>query len=267
MKLTDVIRRKAVSGELKGETDDTPGHLKAVFSTFDVEDRDGDIIRKSALTNGQEIPLVWHHQWERPVGKGIIRVQEDRAIFDGYFFMDTIEGQEAYKTVKNMGALQQYSWGFQVLEAEAKNEEDEDDPFWWLYGMDITKAEAFEVSPVLVGANRGTSTLSVKGMDDLARSMRFSDQRDMAHAAIASYIKRAQSLAETRTEEGRNLSAKSIERFVEDLGILKNFVGAIEALIPVSEPEVVEQAETVEAAARLRRLRLSQHRVPVLIGD
>lgn len=268
MKPENVVRRKSVSGELFES--DNVGHLRAVFTTFDEPDRDGDIVRKSALTDGQEIPLVWHHQWPRPVGKGVIRVESDRAIFDGHFFLDTIDGQESYKVVKNMGSLQQYSWGFLILEAKAVDEEYEDDPLWWLYGMDITKAEALEVSPVLIGANPNTGTISLKAVDALREPMRFSDQREMAHAAVAAYIKRAQSLAETRLEEGRRLSEANIARLTEDLGIFGSAVDVIKALVPTTsecDPVVEVQDDTVETAARLRRLALSQRQALSLMGE
>ena len=35
------------------------GEFEAVFSTFDVVDLDGDIVKRSAITEGQKIPLLW----------------------------------------------------------------------------------------------------------------------------------------------------------------------------------------------------------------
>ena len=60
----------------------------------------------------------------------------------------------AFPDVKAMGDLQQWSWGFRVLATQ---------PNQAIRGNDITQAEIFEVSPVLVGANQHTATLSVKG--------------------------------------------------------------------------------------------------------
>jgi hypothetical protein len=53
-----------------------------------------------------------------------------------------------------MGSLQEYSWGFRVTETQPNKQ---------IPGYDITAAEVFEVSPVLVGANQYTETLAVKG--------------------------------------------------------------------------------------------------------
>lgn len=148
------------AAELKA---DSEGSISAVFSTFDVVDSQGDIVVREAFTDGQPVPMVWSHDWSRPIGKGTVRTDPKRAIFDGQFFLETTDGLDAYRTVKSMGALQEFSWGFKILDAA---EEVRD-------GVPIrviTKAEVFEVSPVLVGANRETYTLSIKGRRRISRS-------------------------------------------------------------------------------------------------
>lgn len=140
--------------EFKAGDDAPEGSLRAVFSTFDVADRDGDIVRASAFKDGQEVPMVWAHDWSKPVGKGVVRVEKSRAVFDGQFFLGTSWGRDAYESVKQMGSLQEYSWGFRVTETQPNKQ---------IPGYDITAAEVFEVSPVLVGANQYTETLAVKG--------------------------------------------------------------------------------------------------------
>lgn len=133
------------------------GALTAVFSTFDQIDRDGDVVLASAIPDGQEVPLVWAHDWNRPIGKGTIHVEGGRAVFKGAFWLDTDDGLQAYRKVKNAGTLQEYSWGFGILKANTEK-------FRGLLARVIKATEIFEVSPVLVGAGgRGmTGTLSVK---------------------------------------------------------------------------------------------------------
>lgn len=147
----------------KGEPlDSEQGSLRAVFSTFDVVDQQGDIVVREAFTNGQSVPLVWSHDWSRPIGRGTVKVEPTRAVFDGQLFLDTTDGLDAFRTIKGLGDLAEYSWGFQILDAA---EEVRD-------GVPIriiTKAEVFEVSPVLVGANRETYTLAIKGKRRLSR--------------------------------------------------------------------------------------------------
>ena len=136
--------------------DDSTGSVQAAFSVFNVIDSDGDVVKPSAFTDGQEVPMCWAHRWEQPIGRGVVKVGRKQAVFDGAFFLDTDAGMEAYKTVKNMGNLQEWSFGFRILEAEDGEFEDRGVQF-------LKKLELFEVSPVLVGANRETRTVAIKG--------------------------------------------------------------------------------------------------------
>jgi HK97 family phage prohead protease len=137
--------------EFKGDQ----GVVQAAFSTFNVVDRDGDIVEPSTFKAGQSVAMVWSHDWKNPIGKGVVRVDAEKAVFDGQFFMDTFDGEQAFRKVKAMGDLQEWSWGFNITDS-AMDVVDEQ-PIRRIKG-----AELFEVSPVLVGANRETQTLSVK---------------------------------------------------------------------------------------------------------
>lgn len=139
------------------------GAVEAIFSTFGVIDSDNDIVLASAFTAGQQVPMVWAHDWQRPVGKGSVRVERDRAVLDGQFFLDTTAGLDAYRTVKAMGDLQEWSWGFRVTDADYG--EQDGTPVRYIKG-----AELYEVSPVLVGANRDTATLAIKAAAQRAKA-------------------------------------------------------------------------------------------------
>jgi HK97 family phage prohead protease len=151
--VSDRTKSLFTSAELKDDSDN--GSLVAKFSTFDIVDREGDIVRRSAFVDGQEVPMVWAHDWTRPIGKGTVRLDKDHARFEGEFF-PTTEGQQARIAIRSMDRLQQYSWGFRVLDTQPNEK---------IRGYDITKAEVFEVSPVLIGANQETATLAVKSLD------------------------------------------------------------------------------------------------------
>jgi len=146
---------------------DSEGDVEAVVSVFNQIDSDGDIVLASAFTDGQEVAMVWSHDWSRPVGKGAISVGEDRATFDGSFFLDTSSGAEAHKIVKNMEGLQEWSWGFKVTDYDIK--EDENSPYG--YVRIIKDTDLYEVSPVLIGANRDTETVSIKEHSDEIRNI------------------------------------------------------------------------------------------------
>ena len=131
------------------------GTLEATFSRFGVIDRDGDVVLASAVPTNTDIMMVWNHRWDMPIGRGVIRNDGQRAIFSGRFFLETTAGMEAYKTVKASGNLQQYSWGFQVLDSEWGNKDGRKVRF-------IKQTLPIEVSPVLIGSNQHTGTLQIK---------------------------------------------------------------------------------------------------------
>jgi phage head maturation protease len=75
---------------------------------------------------------------------------------DGRFFLDTEGGKETYRTVKNLGELQEWSYGFDILK-ESYGEFD-DRSVRFLEALDV-----HEVSPVMLGAGIGTHTTAIKG--------------------------------------------------------------------------------------------------------
>lgn len=147
--------------EVKEVTDQ--GQVEAVISTFQL-DRDGDVMTAEAFkgSDGKTIPMVWSHNWDMPIGKGVVSVQKDEAVFSGQFNLATQAGREAYEAVKFMGPLQEYSIGFRTLDADFGYKEDAAGQR--VYTRTIKDIELFEASPVLVGAAYGTRTLAVKGI-------------------------------------------------------------------------------------------------------
>ena len=137
-------------------------YLEAVFSLFDVIDSDNDVTKAGALRSGytgNKIPLVWNHDWSKVIGRGIIESDNQKAVFKGYF-LNTEAGKEAYETVKAMQDMQQFSYGFQVMDSEkgthidSKGEE-----------VDVrvlNDVTVWEVSPVLVGAQQNSFVQALK---------------------------------------------------------------------------------------------------------
>jgi HK97 family phage prohead protease len=213
------------------------GRLKAAFSVFDEIDSDGDIVRASAFTDGQAVPLVWAHDWTKPVGKGVIRVTQKHAEFDGAFFTDTAAGMDAYRTVKAMGELQEFSWGFQILQSGKTRHGDKD-------AREITKATVFEVSPVLVGANRNTRTLAIKGM---GRS--WDDQDETLTFELDDYIARARSMITLYAKEGRQISTARRASLEAMLTSFEEHTAALRALLEETAPRERDADGKAEKAA------------------
>jgi len=143
-----------------GETGQS-GEFKAVFSTMNVIDKDGDVTLPGAFGEQQVIIAAYNHgSWGAgtnglPVGKGRIYEQGNDAIVEGKFFLDTTAGSETYRTIKNVGDLQEWSYSLPQIEAESST----------IDGRVVRllkKIKVNEVSPVLMGVGENTRLLSIK---------------------------------------------------------------------------------------------------------
>jgi len=150
---------KNFSGSVKAEKS---GEFSALFCKFDQVDKDGDLILREAFTPGQKVACCWGHDWSRICGSGRVEILTGYpgpgAVFEGKFFMDTQAGEEAYRTVKNLGELSQWSWGFRTIDSAYEERNGETIRV-------IKRVELFEVSPVLIGAGYDTQLLAIKGGD------------------------------------------------------------------------------------------------------
>ncbi len=151
------MKVKTFRSPLVVKADGEPGEFRAVFSTFNVKDHDGDVTIPGAFTDGQKVRIsYWGHRWQDlPVGRGEIHSDGKEAWVDGRFFLDTEAGKETYQTVKNLGELQEWSYGFDIL--ERSEGEFDGDQVQFLRRLDV-----HEVSPVMLGAGIDTRTTAIK---------------------------------------------------------------------------------------------------------
>jgi len=155
--------RKAIASDsiaLK-QDGEQQGAVEAVFCTFDVVDRDGDVCLKSGFTDGKNVKMHWQHDQAAWIGDGTITTTSSEAIFTGQFWMDTVDGEQAYKKVKRASekGLAEWSWAFNVPQGAAK--------YGKLNGenvrfLGVQPLEVYEVSPVAVGAGVDTRTTAIK---------------------------------------------------------------------------------------------------------
>lgn len=228
------------------KADGEAGRIEAVFSTFDIIDSAGDIVVKDAFTDGQEVPLVWAHDWTNPIGKGRIRVEEERAVFDGAFWLDTADGEQAYRKVKNMGGTQEFSWGFRVLDAHMEERDAETVRV-------ITKAEVFEVSPVLVGANRETYTLAIKSLGE-ETTLPLDEHAAAVLAANARLATRLRSHADLKQQPsatqkaGRVLSEANRERIKRHADSIRSVADDLAGLYDATAPRAEDDGKAATLA-------------------
>jgi len=143
--------------EFKQDADQT-GEFRAEFATLNVIDHDQDVTVPGAFHDGQETLIeAWNHNYaELPVGKGIIHEDGDKAVVEGQFFLDTQGGLEHYKTVKALGAMQEWSYTFDIEESGEGEFNDQDVRF-------LRKLDVWGVAPVQRGAGIDTRTTDIKG--------------------------------------------------------------------------------------------------------
>lgn len=222
------------------------GEVEAVFSTFNVVDKDGDVTLPGAFREGQEVVIsaYGHESWfgVLPVGKGVIRATKTEAILEGKFFLDTTAGRDTFTVVKNLAeaGLGEWSYGYDIEESELGKHEDQDVQF-------LKALNVFEVSPVLRGAGVDTRTLATKSDKTLQ------EQIADAMGVVSQVIESTDRVVALRAEKGKALSqvnATSLD------GLRVN----LERLKALLDPEATPAETPDEDIAReyLRFLKLTQ---------
>ena len=216
-------------------TNDVEGKVEAVFSVFNQIDSDGDVVKAGAIKSGygeKGVAMVWGHDWKDVIGRGQIVQDNDKAVFKGEFIMDTERGRDAYNVVKAMGDLQQWSFGYEVVDSEKGMFQSKD-------GLEqevrfLNDVKVWEVSPVLVGANQNTYTIGVKEFDtnnfssidttndvddtengndieeDVAEGKTFAEEVTELRTSLVALINRIKDLSSIRLEKEKQLRKKVV---------------------------------------------------------
>lgn len=130
------------------------GQFEAIFATLGVVDHDGDLTERGAFGMQTTVIEAWNHNYNGlPTGKGRIFERGNEAVFEGHFFLNTESGLEHYKTVKNLGDLQEWSYTFNIIASR---------PGKGGAKRILEKLDVFGVAPVQRGAGVGTRTVVIK---------------------------------------------------------------------------------------------------------
>ncbi|MFI1486921.1 hypothetical protein [Streptomyces sp. NPDC020747] len=139
------------------------GEIEAVFVTLNCVDRDGDVTERNAFESGA---LVRISDWNRsswgsapPVGRGRIFEVANEVILRGQFFVQTQHGRDAFETVKGLGELAEFSYGFDVVDSLPAPR---NSPYGVGHKRTLRTLRVHEVSPVLKAAGIGTRVLATK---------------------------------------------------------------------------------------------------------
>ena len=215
------------------------GTVQAVFATLGVIDSDGDVTVKGAFENEAPVRIsaYGHTSWggALPVGKGFIKEVGDEAILDSQLFLNTAAGREHFETIKEMGPLMEWSYGYDVVEADTGEFEGQKVRY-------LKKLKVHEVSPVLLGAGVGTRTLAVKS------DLPFSEQADSVLGDVRALIDRAKTFGSQSTDErkeGRVLSAANRERLAALAESLGEAGVSLSDFLAATDPDKDEKAAQV----------------------
>ncbi len=160
--MKNAIETKTISEfEIK---DADRGEVVAVVSTMNVVDRDGDVILPGAIRDGATVKLsAYEHdvivEGKSPVGRGTISIVGNRAVMTAKYFLSTERGRDAFNTVKEMGTDSEWSIGFAKAVSTSPMTAE-----WKSKGARrlVAGLDLWEASPVFMGANGLTGTVSAK---------------------------------------------------------------------------------------------------------
>lgn len=138
------------------------GEARVRFSTPDgmTPDKDQDVTGPVAFTEGAQVvvsPFGHRSVWDGAIPAGRATIHRDGTA-DLNFFLDTPTGHETFSTVKGLGSIVQYSYGFHI------REEGELTPAMRAAGARryLKRLDVIELSPVVEGAGLNTGTLALK---------------------------------------------------------------------------------------------------------
>lgn len=150
------------------------GEFEALISVFDTIDSYGDVVLKGAFTDTLEdwrvkdrpIPVIWSHQWQdlwahigyTPAPNAVESAEGLKV--RGQLDLENPMAMQAYKLLKQR-RIAEFSFGYDIDEAGwgmRKSADGQD-----IDVFELRKLTLFEVGPCLIGVNRETELLGIKG--------------------------------------------------------------------------------------------------------
>lgn len=259
---------KSFNLDLKTITEEklAKGQISVVFATMGVWDKDGDMAMPG-FYGEQDVAFLPTHDWSHvPLGKGRTREEGDRAIADITMNLELQAAKDWLSAIKfdlkNGKPIQEYSYGFKVLDGGSRMGESLGRNGRILQPREdgTPGSKIWEVSPVLVGAGEKTGTISAKDAkvgDSSGKS--FADESQSVLDSADLLVERAKALAALREKDGRELSAPNKERLASMAVCFKEYAETITKL-SAPAPAVVAALSEVEVKARRELVRMAKAR-------
>jgi hypothetical protein len=221
------------------------GDVLVAFAKLNVVDRDGHVTYPGAMPAGKKVPIsaYGHTSWPEkgarlPVGISEIGEDGELATARGRFLLETSHGRDTYLTVKALGDLQEWSYGYRIREG-AKEKRDGKTV------LGLKSLDVFEISPTLVGAGVGTHTMGIKSDESgpLA-GIPFAEDFERVLLEVDGIVARSKGLRDLRAKEGRELSSRNRDRLTrlrDAIATLEETRAEIEELLTRTEPGSAEE--------------------------
>ena len=218
--------------------DEVEGKVEAVFSVFNEIDSDGDVVMPDSIKSGygdNGVAMVWAHDWKNPIGRGEIVSDDSKAVFKGQFIMDTQAGRDAFNTVKAMGDLQQWSFGYEVLDSESGSFQKDGQNTQARFLNDL------KVWEVTVGVKEKSDD-SVKEEAGLT----LTNETDKLLIKLSALLRRIKELTSLRLKKEKTLSEPSTTLMQDLQDALQEAYQDIDTYLGVASAETLKEEESEE---------------------
>lgn len=212
---------RSISFQHSGFKSAGKGEFEAVVSTYGVVDSYNSVIVQGAFDtaiqryaeSGKQFKVLWSHNPEKPIGVATLeslpagdeRLPEEVRPYGGLLATarvntDSYDGAQAMSHLA-FGSVDEFSVGMYI---DSEWEEVRNDGV-----RQINRADIFEISPVVLGANSKTGVLAVRGAFGS-----FDEHADGLSELIQDFLERAQTRMDQRHEKraGRVLSAANVAK-------------------------------------------------------
>lgn len=234
--------------------DDDTGKVSAVFATMGVIDKDQDVTLPGFFGT-QDVAILRAHDRSHLVGKGRITEDGDSAVLAGQFFIETDDGKQEYLKVKAMGGLQEWSYGFNILDGGSKLGQHDGQNVRFLTPLDSGDpgVKVAEVSTVILGAGENTRTVGIK-----TEGLRFVEQAEQVAQAVELLYGRADEIRTLRADKGADLGDEAVARLLEVKTRLATAAEMFGSLIEPTPAPIEDTNHDVAMIAARRHLAAAQ---------
>jgi len=188
------------------------GKVEAVFSVFNTIDSDGDVVLPNSLKSFKglegEVPMVWSHKWENPIGKGRIVQDNDKATFskDGKSTnVRYIKSATVFEVSPVLVGANQETYTVAVKEQKEKD------------------------------------------LKDVNSGLRFTDEADNVLNTINSFIDRAKELTSLRLEKGKTLSKSAQESLMQIQDRIQEVYNDLDSILGLGGEEVEQPKDDFDS--------------------